>query len=73
MKTKTYDTELCVIGGGMAGLCCAIAAARRGVKTVIIQDRAVFGGNVTALSVLVSAFALIAAAIMLKRRKSSDK
>lgn len=45
MKTKTYDTELCVIGGGMAGLCCAIAAARRGVKTVIIQDRAVFGGN----------------------------
>ena len=31
------------------------------------------GGNVTALSALVSGFALIAAAIMIKRRKSSDK
>ena len=45
MRTLTYKTDLCVVGGGMAGLCCAIAAARQGIKTVLIQDRAVLGGN----------------------------
>jgi len=29
----------------MAGLCAAIAAARHGAKTAIVQDRPVFGGN----------------------------
>ena len=29
----------------MAGLSCAIAAARHGIKVVLIQDRAVLGGN----------------------------
>ena len=45
MKTINYNTDLCVIGGGMSGLCCAIAAARNGIKTVLVQDRAVLGGN----------------------------
>ena len=45
MRTLTYQTELCVIGGGMSGLCCAIAAARHGTKTVLIHDRPVLGGN----------------------------
>ncbi len=27
MKRMAYRTDLCVVGGGMAGLCCAIAAA----------------------------------------------
>ena len=45
MRTLTYDTELCVVGGGMAGLCCAIAAARHGVRVVLVQDRPVLGGN----------------------------
>ena len=45
MKTKFYDVDLCVVGGGMAGLCCAIAAARHGIRTVLVQDRAVLGGN----------------------------
>jgi len=39
------EFDVCVIGGGMAGLCAAIAAARRGAKTAIVQDRPVFGGN----------------------------
>ncbi|MBD2843974.1 FAD-dependent oxidoreductase [Paenibacillus sp. IB182496] len=39
------DYDLVVAGGGLAGICCAIAAARRGARTAIIQDRAVFGGN----------------------------
>ncbi len=37
--------ELIVVGGGMAGLCAAIAAARHGVKTALVQDRPVLGGN----------------------------
>ena len=45
MRTIQYDTELCVVGGGMAGLCCAIAAARHGIKVVLVQDRPVLGGN----------------------------
>ena len=45
MKTITYNTDLCVVGGGMAGLCCAIAAARHGIKVVLVQDRPVLGGN----------------------------
>lgn len=45
MKTACYETDLCVIGGGMAGLCCAISAARRGIKTVLVHDRSVLGGN----------------------------
>lgn len=45
MRTLQYETDLCVIGGGMSGLCCAIAAARHGIKVVLIQDRPVLGGN----------------------------
>ncbi len=45
MRTLTYQTDLCVVGGGMAGLCCAIAAARHGIKVVLVQDRPVLGGN----------------------------
>ncbi|MBQ7322427.1 MAG: FAD-dependent oxidoreductase [Clostridia bacterium] len=45
MRTLTYQTELCVVGGGMSGLCCAIAAARHGRKVVLVQDRPVLGGN----------------------------
>ena len=29
----------------MAGLCCAIAAARHGIKVILVQDRPVLGGN----------------------------
>lgn len=41
--TLTFD--LVVVGGGLSGLCAAIAAAREGVKVALIQDRPVFGGN----------------------------
>lgn len=37
--------ELAVVGGGISGISFAIAAAREGVKTVLIQDRPVLGGN----------------------------
>lgn len=44
-KTIKHKVDFCVIGGGMAGLCSAIAAARHGLKTVLMQDRPVLGGN----------------------------
>ncbi len=37
--------DLVVVGGGMTGVCCAITAAREGVKVALIQDRPVLGGN----------------------------
>ncbi len=39
------EVDVCVVGGGMAGLCAAIAAARHGAKTALIHDRPVLGGN----------------------------
>jgi hypothetical protein len=44
--TKTEEHyEVVVCGGGLAGLCAAVAAAREGAKTCLIQDRSVLGGN----------------------------
>lgn len=40
---KSYD--FVVVGGGMSGVCAAVAAARKGVKTVLIQNRPILGGN----------------------------
>lgn len=45
MKHKNHKIDFCVVGGGLAGMCAAIAAARRGIKVALIQDRPVFGGN----------------------------
>lgn len=42
-QAQTYD--FVVIGGGMAGTCAAISAARNGLKTALIQNRPVLGGN----------------------------
>ena len=39
------DYDLVVVGGGIAGTAAAIVAARLGVKTALIQDRPVLGGN----------------------------
>ncbi len=42
---NTYHYDFVVVGGGMSGIGAAIAAARRGVKTALIHDRPVLGGN----------------------------
>jgi len=39
------NSDLIVVGGGMAGTCAAITAARSGIKVILIQDRPVLGGN----------------------------
>jgi len=45
LKTIVHETEFCVVGGGIAGMCAAIAAARHGHKVVLMQDRPMLGGN----------------------------
>jgi hypothetical protein len=37
--------DLVVVGGGVAGTCAAITAARMGLTVALIQDRPVLGGN----------------------------
>ena len=44
-KTAEHQTDLCVVGGGMAGLCAALSAARHGAQVVLMHDRPVLGGN----------------------------
>lgn len=41
----THNFDFVVIGGGMAGTCAALSAARLGVKVALVQDRPVLGGN----------------------------
>ncbi|MBD0777826.1 FAD-dependent oxidoreductase [Maribacter sp. ANRC-HE7] len=37
--------DFVVVGGGFAGTCAAISAARNGLKVALIQDRPILGGN----------------------------
>lgn len=45
LRGDRISTDVCVVGGGMAGLCAAIASARNGANTVLAHDRPVLGGN----------------------------
>ena len=42
-NTARYD--FVVIGGGVAGMCAAVSAARLGCKVALVNDRPVLGGN----------------------------
>ena len=44
-RKKEVTFEVAVIGAGMSGISAAVASARTGAKTVLIQDRPVLGGN----------------------------
>src|SRR5688500_10860510 len=44
-KPITAEFELIVVGGGIAGTACAIAAARNGVKVALVHERSMLGGN----------------------------
>lgn len=39
------EFDIVVAGGGMAGICTAVSAARRGCSVALIQNRPVLGGN----------------------------
>lgn len=45
LKSERLCADLCVIGGGMAGISAAIAAAREGASVVLVHERPVLGGN----------------------------
>ncbi len=45
LRMVEYQADLVVVGGGLAGACAAITAARLGLKVVLFQDRPVPGGN----------------------------
>lgn len=42
---RRHTFDLVVTGGGIAGTCAALAAARQGLKVALLHDRPVLGGN----------------------------
>jgi len=40
-----HSVDICVVGGGLAGLCAALAAARHGARVLLMHERPVLGGN----------------------------
>ncbi len=45
MVRVPLECDLLVAGGGLAGVCAAVAAARNGARVVLVQDRSRLGGN----------------------------
>lgn len=45
LKQIELEVDLVVVGGGLAGTCAAITAARQGVRVALVGDRPVLGGN----------------------------
>lgn len=45
MTLVELSCDVFIAGGGMAGVCAAISAARHGAKVVLAQDRSRLGGN----------------------------
>ena len=41
----SLETDFLVAGGGVAGVCAALAAARNDARVVLVQNRSVLGGN----------------------------
>ena len=44
-RRVALSTDVVVAGGGLSGLCAAIAAARNGASVILVQDRSRLGGN----------------------------
>ena len=45
LNIHSHEVEFCVIGGGLAGMGAAVSAARHGVKTLLMHERPMPGGN----------------------------
>lgn len=50
MRHQSLEYEFVVCGGGLAGVCAAIAAAREGSRVALIEAQAVLGGNSSSLA-----------------------
>ena len=42
-----HDVDVLVVGGGPAGVCAAVAAARNGAKTLVVEQSGMLGGMAT--------------------------
>lgn len=45
LRDIAVEADFVVVGGGLAGVCAALAAARHGATVALVQDRPVLGGN----------------------------
>ncbi len=45
--TVRYEADIAVLGGGIAGVCAACAAAKRGLSVILVERFAVAGGDLT--------------------------
>jgi hypothetical protein len=45
MKLVDLNADVLVAGGGLAGVCAAISAARNGARVILLNDRSRLGGN----------------------------
>jgi len=45
MTLVDLECDVLIAGGGPAGVCAALAAARNGAKVILVQDRSRLGGN----------------------------
>ncbi|WP_205853407.1 FAD-dependent oxidoreductase [Zhengella mangrovi] len=48
---RTHETDICIVGGGMAGVAAAVSAARRGQRITLVERAGFLGGAATAGSV----------------------
>lgn len=42
---RKIEADILIAGGGMSGVCAALAAARNGTSVILLQDRSRLGGN----------------------------
>lgn len=45
LNRHKIKTDSCVVGGGLAGMCAAVSAARAGIDVVLMHERPALGGN----------------------------